>query len=114
MVKKKKMALSLPKFQDNKGSKHTSRDDITRNIALGATGVAITAGVVAAGAALANPKLRGGLSKVAEKGMSSIQNMSEEMPKKAEKYIATAHEIKPKLGLGKAKSAKKRGKKLAT
>lgn len=106
MTVKKRMVLSLPVQQKSSGH-HSSRDDFARNIVLGATGLAITAGMVATGAALANSKLRVRLGKAVEKGMTSLSRMGENVPKRAERYIATAHQITRKTNLSGGKKAKR-------
>lgn len=70
------------------------RDDIAKNIALGATGVAITAGVVAAGAALVNRNMRNKMGKAVEESVKMLRENAAKAPGQAQKYMATAHQIR--------------------
>lgn len=75
-------------------------DGIAKNIAIGATGIALASGVVAAGAALVNKKTRDNLGKTFERGMMFLQDISEN-PR--ERITATAHQITKGRGISKRK-----------
>jgi hypothetical protein len=88
-------------------NKSQAHHDLPGKIAKGAVGVAITAGVVAAGVALMDKKNRDKLGDSAQKGMSTIKDAAGSfMEEQTERYQAVAHEVKPK----RATRSKKRGK----
>ncbi len=101
--KTKGMHLSNPKDM----MRNVGKDDMAKNIAIGATGVAIASGVIAAGAALANPKVRSSLARNIEKGIIYAQKMTEE-PR--QRIVATVHEIARDKSLEPVKGVARMGK----
>lgn len=92
-----------------KNTSNKGRDGMVKNVALGATGLAITAGVVAVGAAMVNKNMRNKMSKAVEDGVKMLRENAAKAPEQAQKYMATAHQI---TGIGKTRRAKsKRGRK---
>lgn len=70
------------------------RKDMTEMITPIATGVAVTAGVIAAGSVLAKKENREKLAKGAQKGMDILQEISQNMGEEAGgRYQAVASEI---------------------
>lgn len=96
----------------NQGIVGAIRDaSMSEKIAIGAAGVAVTAGVVAAASALSNRKTRNKLVKVAQNAGKTIEKVSDridmELPQKG--YQAFQHRIgKPAKG---SKPTSKRGSK---
>ncbi len=91
------------------------RNETARRIAKGAAGLAITAGVVAVGAALMDEEVRGVLTSRARRGMDTVKDaLSEQMDSRVERYRSIAHEIRPnrrKVRGRKMGSVKKAGRK---
>lgn len=76
-----------------KGRNKTS-GDMAKKIALGATGVALTAGAVAAGVVLMNKRNRENMSKGAKKAMGTLKVVASDFAKKqGGRYSAVAHEL---------------------
>jgi hypothetical protein len=72
-------------------SHHNGRAKITKQIALGAAGVAVTAGVVAAGAALMNRRTRTKKGKMVTQGKKMLE---EQVPEMYQMYQRpTAHQV---------------------
>jgi hypothetical protein len=101
MVKQKKTQKST-----NNSSHHDGRAKLTKQIALGATGVAITAGVVAAGAALMNRRTRSQMGKMVSKGRKMLEEMPSDMYEMYQR--PTAHQV---AGPARSKSHSRRGSK---
>lgn len=98
-----KAKKDLQKVLDSKNS-----DQLADKISKGAAGIAITAGVVAAGAALANSENRKKLSKVAKETIKRLAETATEVRDEgARMYPAIQHRI----GLNN-KSSKNKGKKM--
>lgn len=92
---RKKSQKKLSLIEKTKSMKpKMGRDDVAKNIALGATGVAITAGVVAVGAALVNRNMRSKMSKAVEDSVKMLRENAAKAPQQAPKYMATAHQIR--------------------
>lgn len=108
-INKKGLSINMPKLMPKMAKMKPGRDDMAKNIAMGAGGVALTAGLVAAGAALANSKVRKSIGKVAEKGVIALKDMAAKMPEEGQRYMATAHEIA--RGRKRGRAASKRGRK---
>lgn len=87
MKNPKKIIANLTKNKNLKIDK-----DMSKKIAIGATGVAITAGAVAAGAMLIDKKTRANLAKGATKAFSSIQKIATNLAK--EDQIQVLHRVK--------------------
>lgn len=83
-----------------------NKDDIVKKTALGATGVAITAGAIAAGVALANKKNRTKVKKIASKTIKKLGKVREAIQEGADRYQAYQHRIG--MGRGKAKGLMKK------
>lgn len=82
--------------------KSHKKDDVVGKVAMGAAGVAVTAGVIVAGVALANRKNRQKLSKTIGRGVKTLH-----LPK----YQATTHTVRGrKMGSTKIKRGKKSSK----
>lgn len=104
---RRKTQKSLIKPLEGKNMKgNQGRDGIVKNVALGATGLAITAGVVAVGAAMVNKNMRNKMSKVVEDGVRMLRENAAKAPEQAQKYMATAHEI-PSMGRTRRTKAKR-------
>lgn len=71
---------------ENRGRK----SNLKRNLAIGATGLAITAGAVAVGAALANKKTRKVITEGAGRGMEALKKATEGI---GNRYQATTHQV---------------------
>lgn len=90
-----------------------TKRNIAGKIALGVTGVALTAGVVAAGRVLSDKKNRLALKRGARKANKKLQQVREAIDEGKTRYQAFAHKVsmvgkKSRLGLGKGKKKKKR------
>lgn len=71
------------------------KDDVVKKVALGASGVVLTAGAVAAGAILANQNNRKNISKLSKKGIKTfkrvVRDIKIEIPQGPQ---VTSHRIK--------------------
>lgn len=82
---------------------HTGRDDVKRNIARGAAGVALAAGAVATGVALANRNTRRKLTTGAKKAVRGFRRIRGTLSEGG-RYQAVAHRI----GVGLRKKGRRR------
>lgn len=99
--------LSTPQ-NGKKTTGNKGRDGMVKNVALGATGLAITAGVVAVGAAMINKNMRNKMGRAVEGGVKMLRENAAKAPEQAQKYMATAHQIP---GVGRTRRTKsKRGR----
>jgi hypothetical protein len=91
MAKKK-----MTKKENTRVARHNQNDNVMKTVTPIATGVAVAAGIIAMGSALANKENRTKLGKQAQKGLDILQdvasNMKDEVP---ERYQAIAHQINP-------------------
>ncbi len=88
-------------------AKSGHKKNMSGNIAKGAAGVALAAGVVAAGAALANKDTREKIGKTAQKGMNTLQDVAGSFADEdIVKSLPVAHEVR---GKKKAKNLKRAG-----
>ncbi|OGE31382.1 hypothetical protein A2631_06080 [Candidatus Daviesbacteria bacterium RIFCSPHIGHO2_01_FULL_44_29] len=80
-------------------------------ISRGATGVALTAGVLAAGAALADKKTRQSLSKGAQEMMSALEQAAAGVTEQAKAgYQAVAHQVRISKKASSARSGRGTGR----
>jgi hypothetical protein len=90
-----------------KKEENTRNDDVAGKVLKGAAGLAVTAGVVAAGVALMDKKTRKKLAQKAQKGIETLRELTsdfeEEVPKR---MSAVAQEIKPLRRKAKRKAKK--------
>lgn len=93
MAKRKIQKTLLTPQNSKKAIGNKGLDGMVKNVALGATGLAITAGVVAVGAAMVNKNMRNKMSKVVEDGVKMLRENAAKAPEQAQKYMATAHQI---------------------
>lgn len=70
-----------------------SMDDIAYKVAIGATGVALIAGAIAAGAAAISGETRNSLQKGAEKTAKGLKRMSEVVHQGQQGYQAIQHRV---------------------
>lgn len=101
------MANKKQAQQQTSSNQHNGKAKLTKQIALGAAGVAVTAGVVAAGAALMNQRNRAKMSKMVDKG----KKMIEQMPEMYQMYQRpTAHQVSGGTKRGSKKRTSRGGK----
>lgn len=99
----------MPRTKGTKNKQSSSSK--TDMIARGAAGVAVAAGVVAAGAALANKDTRKKLGHTAKVGMENLQSMASNVGDEAQSsYQTTAHQVSSKVG-GKSSRGRKKSQK---
>lgn len=103
MAKRKIQKTLLTPQNSKKAIGNKGRDGMVKNVALGATGLAITAGVVAVGAAMINKNMRNKMGRAVEDGVKMLRENAAKAPEQAQKYMATAHQIP---GLGKIRKTK--------
>lgn len=84
---------------------------MAKTIAKGAAGVALTAGVVAAGAALSDKRTRSKITKGAGKAIKTISTTAQKGIDQASKSQAFAHTIRPSKTKQKTTTAKTAKKK---
>ena len=108
MARRKIQKNSLTHHDGKKTNSNKGRDGMVKNVALGATGLAITAGVVAVGAAMINKNMRNKMGKAVEGGVQMLRENAAKAPEQAQKYMATAHQIP---GMRKRRSKSRRGSK---
>ncbi len=90
----------------------TSGNDTAKKIALGATGVALTAGAVAAGVVLMNKRNRDNMSKGAKKAIGTLKVVASDFAKEqGGRYNAVAHELATMAKKKLKKTSKSKSKK---
>ncbi len=95
------------KTQQTNSSHHDGRTKLTKQIALGAAGVAVTAGVVAAGAALMNQRNRAKMGKMVDHGKKILEDNMPDMYKMYQR--PTAHQVSGGSKRGKKTQGKRSG-----
>lgn len=96
--------MAIKRKTQHTDSHHNGRAKLTKKIALGAAGVAVTAGVVAAGAALMNQRNRAKMGKMVDQGKKMLEDNMPDMYKMYQR--PTAHQVS---GRSHSKKSSKRG-----
>ncbi len=98
MKKSKTKKMTLAKLEVKKPVTHLKRDDVMNKVTPIATGVAVTAGLVAVGSALTDKENRAKIVKHSQKGVDILQSVIEALKEEAPKaYQAVAHNIQPTM-----------------
>ena len=80
----------------------TTHHDLPKKVAKGAAGVAVAAGVIAAGAALMDQETRDKLGDSAQKGISTLKDSANDfMEGQSQNYQRVTHEVARKRSKGK-------------